>query len=227
MTEWLSYSLSDLMMFSEDTYFRLFELQNRAVWPGQLAVLAAAAAVIGLAARGGPMAGRIASAIVAGFWLGCAWSFHLDHYAAINLAAPVFAAGFALQALLVLWVGLVRGRLAVAECPGFAQALGWVILIAAVAAYPLLAPLSGRPWLQAEIVGLAPDPTAAASFAIVLLGGRRAPCALLVVPGIWTLVIGATLWTVGAWHEAIVMPAITALTLAAALWRAVRSGESA
>lgn len=72
MSEWLSYSLSDFMMFSQDAYFRLFELHNRAVWPWHIAVLASAAVVLGLALRGGAMAGRMISAILAAFWLACA-----------------------------------------------------------------------------------------------------------------------------------------------------------
>jgi hypothetical protein len=36
MSEWWTYSLSDLLMFSARTYYRLFELYNLAIWPAQL-----------------------------------------------------------------------------------------------------------------------------------------------------------------------------------------------
>jgi hypothetical protein len=33
MSEWWTYSLSDFLLFSPRTYYRLFELYNLAVWP--------------------------------------------------------------------------------------------------------------------------------------------------------------------------------------------------
>ena len=35
MPEWWTYSLSDFLMFSPRTYYRLFELHNAAIWPAQ------------------------------------------------------------------------------------------------------------------------------------------------------------------------------------------------
>ena len=35
MSEWWTYSLSDFLLFSPRTYYRLFELYNLAIWPTQ------------------------------------------------------------------------------------------------------------------------------------------------------------------------------------------------
>lgn len=217
MSAWLSYSLSDFMMFSKDTYFRLFELHNAVLWPAQLAVLAGAIAIFVLAQRGGPWAQRMISMIFAGFWLGCAWAFHLERYAQVHLAAPLFAAAFGLQALALLWFGVVRGRLAIGGS-GNAAVIGWLGVAAAFVGYPLLAPLSGRPWLQAELVGLAPDPTAAATLALALLL-TRSTWMLLVIPTAWAAVSFATLWTLGARGQALVLPLIGVSALATACRR--------
>jgi hypothetical protein len=218
MSAWLSYSLSDFMMFSKETYFRLFELHNRTLWPAQLAVLASAIAAVALAARSGSWRGRSISAIFAGFWLLCAWSYHLGQYAHVHLAAPVFAAGFGLQTLLLLWLGVVRGRVAISARPGLAVPAGRLGLAVAFVGYPLLAPLSGRPWLQAELAGLAPDPTVAATFALMLLA-TRPPRVLLAIPCAWTAVSASTLWTLGARGQALVLPAIAVSTVIAARWQ--------
>ncbi|MCW5773784.1 MAG: MFS transporter permease, partial [Rhodospirillaceae bacterium] len=45
MSEWWTYSLSSFLLFSPRTFYRLFELHNAAIWPGQVAAL-----VLGLAA---------------------------------------------------------------------------------------------------------------------------------------------------------------------------------
>jgi hypothetical protein len=64
--------------------------------------------------------------------------------------------------------------------------------------YPLLAPLMGRQWLAAEMFGLAPDPTALATLALLSLadGGGRWP--LSIIPLIWCVITGLTLWAMEA-----------------------------
>jgi hypothetical protein len=218
MNAWLSYSLADFMMVSKETYFRLFEIHNRALWPAQLGVPASAIAVVALAVPGGSWRGRTIAAIFAGLWLFCAWSYHLERYAQVHLAAPLFAAAFGLQTLLLLWLGAVRGRVAVSAHRGWAAPMGWLGLAVAFVGYPLLAPLSGRPWLQAELVGLAPDPTVAATFALMLLA-TRPPWVLLAIPCAWTAVSASTLWTLGVHEQALVLPIIAVSTVIALCWQ--------
>ena len=37
MSEWWTYTLSDFLLFSPRTYYRLFELYNDEIWPAQIA----------------------------------------------------------------------------------------------------------------------------------------------------------------------------------------------
>ena len=41
MSEWWTYHLSDFLLFSPRTYYRLFELYNAAIWPAQIVALGA------------------------------------------------------------------------------------------------------------------------------------------------------------------------------------------
>ena len=50
--------------------------------------------------------------------------------------------------------------------------IGLALFLYALAIHPLIAPLTGRPWTQAEIFGLAPDPTAIATLGILLAADR-------------------------------------------------------
>ena len=88
MSEWWTYRLSDFLLFSPRTYWRLFELYNLAIWPAQLAAvgfgLAIAVASPGAAPR---RCARRAAALLAACWLWIAWAFHLQRYATINWAA--------------------------------------------------------------------------------------------------------------------------------------------
>lgn len=111
MSEWWTYSLRDLLLFSPQTYYRMIELYNIAWWPLHLLALALGVAVLGLVRHGGDRAGRAIAALLALSWWWVAWGFHWQGYASINLAAGYFVWAFAVQGLLLLWMGVVRGRL--------------------------------------------------------------------------------------------------------------------
>jgi hypothetical protein len=75
----------------------------------------------------------------------------------------------------------------------------------------------GRPWTQAEVFGMAPDPTALGTLGFALLAPTpRRRWLLLIIPLLWCAISGATLWTMGA-PDALILPAagLLALVLAA------------
>jgi hypothetical protein len=230
MSAWWSYGLRDLLLFSQDTYHRLFELYNREWWPLQIVALVLGAAALALWRHGGKRAGRAIAAILAIGWLWVAWAFHWQRYASINLAAGYFALAFAVQALLLLWLGVVRDRLTPAPPGRLHRHAGLGLFLFALLILPLIGPLLGRSWTQAEVFGMAPDPTALATLGILLLAGGRPVGWLFPIPVAWCLVSGATLWTMDAPDFAVVpLAALLAIMLAVggALMKtgAGRSGE--
>lgn len=198
MSEWWTYSLSDLLLFSPQTYYRLFELYNKDIWPVQLLPLALGAVIPVLVFRKPSWQGRAITAILAACWLWVAWAYHLQRYATINWAAPSFAAGFAGEALLLIWTGVIRGRLVYTAASPALTWTGLGIFIFALGFLPLLDPLLGRKWVQAEIFGIAPDPTVIATLGILLLASDRAFWELLIIPVIWCAISGAILWTMAS-----------------------------
>src|SRR5262249_57612480 len=57
MSEWWTYSLSDFLLFSPRTYYRLFELYNLAVWPWHVLAIVLGLAVLVLWLLGGAWQG--------------------------------------------------------------------------------------------------------------------------------------------------------------------------
>lgn len=213
MSEWWTYTLSDLLMFSRPTYFRLFALLNEAVWPAQLVAMLIGLALVAAVVRGAGKAGRLAAALLALCWIWVAWTYHAQRYAGINLAAPYFAMGFALQTVLLCWLATHRRAPAIASWRGPLGGLAFALVLGALL-YPLLAVVDSRPWQQAEVFGIAPDPTVMATLGMLLLW--RAPWFLWLVPLLWCAVSGATLMELRA-AQAWVMPAAGLLALAAML----------
>ena len=220
MSEWWTYSLTNFLLFSPRTYYRLFELTNADVWPLQLVTLALGVAIAFLMVRARARSGRAVAAILAALWLLVAWAFLLERYDTINWAARYFAIAFVLQAALLVWSGIIRDHL-VFSARDTAAKTGLALLFYALAIHPLIAPLTGRPITQAEIFGLAPDPTAIGAIGI-LLAAERPSLHLLAVPFLWCLLSGLTLWTMEL-PEAPIGPLLGALGVALGLRKSLAS----
>jgi peptidoglycan/LPS O-acetylase OafA/YrhL len=170
MQEWWSYRPGDFLLFSPRTYWRLFQLANERLWPLQIPVLLIGAAILAMLFRPRAWADRAIPAVLAAAWLCVSVGFLWMHYATINWAAVYFVPVFVGEALLVLWFGTVRGRLAFAAERGVAGVIGIALYVYALALHPLVALVAGRPLPAAEVIGIAPDPTA--------IGDARSPVAL-------------------------------------------------
>jgi len=213
MSDWWTYRPSDFLLFAPRTYYRLVETYNVESWPWQAVAIAAALAMIALAWRRARHAGRIVALVLAFAWGAVAWRFHWERYATINWAAMYFAGAFALQAALLAWTGLVGG-LDYGGTSRRRRYAGLALIVAALAVVPFAALAAGRPWRQLEVAGLSPDPTAILTLGLLLIA-RRAHLALYVVPVLWCLASGLTLWTMKA-PDAFI-PVLAAIVAAAAV----------
>ncbi|MGE5161999.1 MAG: DUF6064 family protein [Betaproteobacteria bacterium] len=213
MSEWWTYRPSDFLLFAPRTYYRLVETYNAESWPWQVVALAATLAVTAVAWRRARHAGHIVAIALALGWSVVAWCFHWQRYATINWAAVYFAGAFALQAVLLVWAG-VAGRLDFGGTSRRRRYAGLALIATALAVLPLAALVSGRPERQIEVVGLSPDPTAIVTLGLLLLA-QRAHGVLYVVPVLWCLASGLTLWTMNA-PDAFVPPLAALLAAGAA-----------
>ena len=198
MSEWWTYSLSDFLMYSPRTYWRLVEHYNRALWPVHLLALAAGVAARWMAGSRSDFAGRALLCLLAVTWLWVGWAFHWQRYAEINWAARYVAGAFAVQAVLLAGFGLLRLPLAPSSGEAWRHWLGRGLTLSGLVLYPVIQVMAGRPWAQTEIFGMAPEPTALATLGLLLtagaLSGGSGRWVLALVP-LLSLALGiATLW---------------------------------
>ncbi len=217
-SEWWTYHLRDLLLFTPRTYYRLFELYNAAIWPAQLVALLLGAVLLALARRSSAGSGRALAGILAAGWLWVAIAFHAARYATINTAAVYLAWMFGLEAALLVGLGVVGGRLAFGWPADAAGRIGLAMFVFALVVEPLAAPLLGRGWKAVEIFGLAPDPTAVGTLGLLLLVRGRGRWLAMIVPVLWCVITGATLSTMKA-PDFWVAPAAAALAAAIAAWQ--------
>ena len=216
MSEWWTYRLTSFLLFSPRTYYRTIELYNLAIWPAQIAGVAIGLAIVALlfTNRGGR--DRIIAGLLAACWLWVAWAFHYERYAQINWVAPWFAVAFALQALLLVFLGVIAGRIVLRPASGGELWIATSLVAITVLGYPLLSALTGRAWTTAELFGAAPDPTAIATVAVLALVPGRIRWLLLIVPLLWCAATALTLWAMKV-PETIAVAGLTLLAVVPAI----------
>lgn len=217
MTEWLDYTPRDFLLFSPDTYYRLFALHNEAVWPLHLYIVALVVAILVLSQRGSVGAGRVIAAILSAVWLWVAWSFHYERFATIHLGAPWYAAAFALEGFLLLVTAFFSRRLIVSPDRNAPQLIGYSLFLFAIFIQPLGSLLLGRDFQQSELFGLVPDPTAVGTLGLLLASDRK-HWLLMIIPLLWCAVSGVTLWTMQS-PEWFVMPAAGMIAVVLLFWK--------
>ena len=219
-----SWAPEDFLPFSPRAYWRLFALENEAVWPVQPLLLAAGVLLVLLLLRGRRPSFRWLGPALGAAWIWAGWQFVAMRYGALNWAAPGLAWGFCAEGALLAALGL-SGRPAFAGRERSRAGIG--LLAAALLAWPVLAPLDGRPWREAEVFAVAPDPTAAATLALLALAARGRWRALLcVVPALWLAASALTLLAMGAWQGWAVLAFLIAGLAACALPRRGPAGGS-
>jgi hypothetical protein len=217
MTEWWTYRPGDFLMFSPRIYWRLFEQANLAAWPLPLLLVAGAAAVLLWRRRA---AARWLALLLAVAWAGSAWLFVHERYVPIHWAVAAAVPAFVLQALLLAWAAASAHTPVLPRHPVALGLASWALLL-----HPLLPWLQGRPGAQAELVGLAPDPTAIATLALLLVLPRRWPVRLAwPLPLAWCAFSGFTLATMGSAQAAV--PLAAAALALGALIASVRSSPA-
>jgi hypothetical protein len=223
MPEWWTYRLSDLLLFSPRTYYRMFELYHRQIWPIQVVAIGSVAALTALMRADTQWGRRTVAGLLAAWWLWVGIAFHLNRYSTINWAAKYFAALFVIQSVLIVWQGIVRDRLQLKFGRDLTQRLAVGVLAVAVVMQPIAGAMTARTWSQVELVGVTPDPTAVATLALLALAVPRAPWSLLVIPTVSCAIGAATLWALGSAETWIVLLATIAGLVLAIRQRAYRS----
>ena len=190
MEEWLNYPLEELLLFSRETYLRLFELYHRDVWPAH--VLAAAFGVAMLPAILHGRLPRIQAVLVvlAAMWAWVAYAFHAQRYAEINWAAENFGWLFAAQAALLILAAIWPGELRAGS--SWSRWAGAVVFVLGLVVLPLSGLAFDRSWREVEFFALTPDATALATLgAVVALAGVWR-WLIALIPLAWCVIAGGT-----------------------------------
>ena len=217
MSEWASYQLQDFVPFTADVYLRLLERMGETFWPLHIATLGVGAAALLLALT---HRGRVACALVAPLWFFVGLAFFAERYSELNWAGHYIGRAFIAEAMLLLLVAITSvGIERSASYKGPPAIAGILLTACGLVVYPLIAPITGASWMQAQTFGIHADPTAAATLGLILLTLRGAAMWIAaVIPALWLTISGLTLQVLELpWASALFIT--VAVALAGLVWK--------
>ncbi|HYD54540.1 MAG TPA: DUF6064 family protein [Gemmatimonadaceae bacterium] len=203
--------------FSVGEFFDVFRQYNLAVWPAQwvLTALGVVAVVGALVPRAGLAHAALGALAVLWLWMGAV--YHLVYFAAVNPVAPVFGVLFVVQAALLAVVAHDTTAETFAPRRGAAAVVGWVLVVYALVAYPLVGQALGHRYPAQPTFGL-PCPTTILTLGVLAWGIPRLPARLLVIPALWAVVATSAALQLGV-GEDLGLP----VAAAALAWLALRA----
>lgn len=160
--------------FSVEQFHAVFGAYNAAVWPTQWFLVAMAWVAAAAALRPRRWSGVAVSAILGALWAWIAVAYHLAFFASISPMAYAFAALSAAGAVVFTWQGVMQRRLAFRWVPGLKSAAGVVLIVFALAIYPVWSAYAGHPYPQTPTFGL-PCPTTIFAVGLLCFAVRPTP----------------------------------------------------
>jgi Family of unknown function (DUF6064) len=174
--------------FTIADFLAVFAAYNAAIWPFHL--VAYPLGLVAIVAIFVPRPGlvRLALAALAVLWAFTGIGYHLMFFSRINPIAPVFAAFFVLQAVLLTASAIRPGDLRLHLGQDFRSVAGLVTIIYALAVYPVLGIWAGHGLMAGPMFGVAPCPTTIFTIGIMLIARGAWVIWLSIIPILWSLI---------------------------------------
>jgi hypothetical protein len=180
-----------ILPFSRTEFLQVFAAHNTAIWPLQFVAAGLGLLAVTLLLWRPKWADGAIAAVLCTFWLAMAIGYHWTYFSAINDAAYVFGALFALAALVFLVEGVIRGRMNFAIIPGFRAWLAIALVVYSFLVYPLVGLLVTHPYPETPLFGVAPCPTTIFTLGLLLLVRHPSPWVPALIPLLWSVIGGS------------------------------------
>jgi hypothetical protein len=199
-----------MLPFSPEEFFALFERYNPAIWPAQIVAYGLGGLVVWAIATGQTWSWKIASFVLAAFWLWNGLAYQLAFFSPISPAAYGFAALFIVQGLIFLGSGLRTRSEPIAVEHDACTAVAACLLVYAMVIYSFIGTLIGHGWPRAPMFGVAPCPTTIFTFGVLILA-RRSTLWLGAIAIVWALIGSTAAVLLGVYEDLGLLVSIAAL----------------
>lgn len=154
--------------FTQEQFLNVFAQYNGAVFPLQIVFMILGIAALGLAIKKSTVSDRIILLILSFFWLWMGIVYHILFFSSINPLAYVFGVLFIVEAVLLLYFGVMKKQAGFSLTQNSYALIGLLFIAYALIIYPLIGTYLGHGYPRLPTFGL-PCPTTIFTFGIFLL----------------------------------------------------------
>ncbi len=197
------YNLEDLVLFTVDGWFGLYETINTQYWPLQLAGLAWVLLSFFALTKGIQKLLPVSIIGLVSLWLACAYVFFFGEYKQLSWVGTYYGWGFSAQALILLLLFLIfrplfsiqhlNQNIFLSPLPAYCVLISGFLLI------PLMGLVEGRNWASLDIIGTGPDSLALITmgFLLLIIKQKNLQILLCIIPTAWLIVSATNAWPMG------------------------------
>lgn len=173
--------------FTQEQFLHVFEEYNMLIWPAQVIFYLVAFTSLFFIIKRRRFSNQLIAITLGFLWLWMGLVYHILFFSTINKAAYLFGVVFILQALLLIYYGLLKKQLSYNfDVKNKYHLFAMVLIIYALVIYPIVGNLAGHLYPAAPTFGL-PCPTTIFTFGILLLAVERVPISLFIIPFLWSI----------------------------------------
>jgi hypothetical protein len=177
--------------FTVEQFYGVFVQYNESVWPMQIVLYALGLVVLLLLLRPGALHSRVISGLLALLWVWTAVIYYFLFFTRISASGWAIGAVLLAGGLWLGWVGGITGRIRFGA-PGAARgALGALLILYALVAYPLIGLAVGHRYPAMPTFGL-PCPVTIFTVGMLVLTTSPVPRSVFIAPAVWGLLGGAS-----------------------------------
>jgi hypothetical protein len=173
--------------FTQEQFLNVFTQYNTSVFPLQIVFIALGFIALWLAIKKSPLSDRIILLILSFFWFWMGFVYHILFFSSINPLAYVFGVLFIVEAILLLYLGVIKKQVGFGLTRDRFAIIGLLFIVYALVIYPLIGTYLGHGYPRLPTFGL-PCPTTIFTFGIFLMADKKFPLSLLVIPLIWSII---------------------------------------
>jgi len=174
--------------FTAEQFLQVFAEYNPGIWPAQAVAFILVILLLFMAFKSRESGSSTVNLILALYWFWMGAVYHIGFFSEINPAAYLFGALFILQGFGFITLIWLKYDLIYTFRKDVYGLIGGLLMLYALAIYPLLGYLFGHGYPRAPMFGVAPCPTTIFTFGILLWTRGRVPYWLLIIPGLWSVI---------------------------------------
>ena len=173
--------------FTQEQFLTIFAHYNLTIFPLQSIFIIIGIIALWFTIKKSQISDRIILLILIFFWFWMGIVYHILFFSSINPLAWVFGVLFVIEAVLLIYFGVIKKLVGFSLTQDRYTLIGLVFIGYALVIYPVIGTVAGHGYPRLPTFGL-PCPTTIFPFGLFLMADKKFPLPLLVIPLLWSMI---------------------------------------